>query len=98
MDVSLIWLAFVLGLSSTVHCWGMCGGLLIAFSSPGPGTTFMRALAFNLVRTSSYILAGAMVGMLGGVAVSGGSPGMAHAWLQAGASPSREGGGAAGSL
>ncbi|MBM4227472.1 MAG: DUF4010 domain-containing protein [Gammaproteobacteria bacterium] len=82
MNHSLIWLAFVLGLSSTVHCWGMCGGLLVAFATPGQGTSLARALAFNLGRASSYVLGGAIAGAFGQVVASVGAPGMGHVLLQ----------------
>lgn len=68
--------AFLLGLASGVHCIGMCGGIVGAFSAQGvvrgPSAVArapsLRLLgAFNAGRVSSYALAGAMAGALGGV-------------------------------
>jgi uncharacterized protein len=51
------------GFVSGVHCVGMCGGIVCAFSAGGGGAA--RQLAFNLGRISSYAVAGAAAGMLG---------------------------------
>ncbi|MDD8058494.1 MULTISPECIES: sulfite exporter TauE/SafE family protein [Shewanella] len=61
--------AFLVGLMGAAHCFGMCGGLIGAFSAniPNRGTnqlanqlTFL--LSYNLGRITSYTLAGAFVG------------------------------------
>lgn len=71
---------FLTGLASGVHCAGMCGGIVAAFSAQrgiaaaprallrdcGPG--WGRQLAFNLGRISTYAAAGALAGGLGGAA------------------------------
>ena len=64
--------AFLLGLASTLHCWGMCGGILAAFTLgiPGPAVTHggLRGLlitGFNLGRVSSYALGGLVAGAIG---------------------------------
>lgn len=62
--------AFVLGLASTLHCWGMCGGILAAFSLGIPGSTPLprRSLfiaGFNTGRILSYGLAGGVAGTAG---------------------------------
>ncbi len=71
MDSSLA-LAFVVGLLSTVHCLGMCGGVMGALSfalpaevrgAPLPMARFL--LAYNGGRVMSYALAGAVAGGLG---------------------------------
>jgi sulfite exporter TauE/SafE len=58
----------VLGLASGVHCAGMCGGIVGAFSVNQqilfPGALLRRQLAFNAGRIASYALAGAAVGSL----------------------------------
>ncbi|MGA7986652.1 MAG: sulfite exporter TauE/SafE family protein, partial [Burkholderiales bacterium] len=51
------------GFASGVHCVGMCGGIVCAFSANGGG--LRRQLAFNLGRISSYAAAGAAAGLLG---------------------------------
>jgi hypothetical protein len=65
-------LAFVIGLLSTVHCVGMCGGVMgaLSFALPGevrgaplPMARFL--LAYNGGRVLSYAVAGAVAGGLG---------------------------------
>ncbi len=65
-------IAFNLGLFSTVHCVGMCGGILTAmmFASPEAEQknklkVFNRSLAYNFGRISSYSIAGLFSGLLG---------------------------------
>ena len=62
--------AFNLGLFSTLHCVGMCGGVLSALmlsSAPeGPRPARLKySLAFNYGRISSYALAGLLAGLAG---------------------------------
>ena len=66
--------AFLLGLASGVHCIGMCGGIVAAFSTPGvvkgprdtPAAPSVGMLAlFNTGRVAAYTLAGAAAGALG---------------------------------
>lgn len=53
-----------LGLASGLHCVGMCGGIVTAFSARR-GPQWMHSVLFNLGRVSSYALAGAAAGALG---------------------------------
>ena len=53
-----------LGLASGLHCVGMCGGIVTAFSARR-GPQWMHTVIFNLGRISSYALAGAGAGALG---------------------------------
>lgn len=58
----------LLGLVSGVHCAGMCGGIVGAFSVRAlvhRRELWKRQLAFNLGRIASYALAGALAGALG---------------------------------
>ncbi len=71
MLVTLI-IAFNLGLFSTLHCIGMCGGILTAMMLANPDLEknnklkiFNRSLAYNFGRISSYSLAGLISGLLG---------------------------------
>jgi sulfite exporter TauE/SafE len=66
-----------LGLASGLHCVGMCGGIVAAFSARrvipiAPAVRaapeWRRQLAFNAGRISTYALAGAAAGALGGAA------------------------------
>ncbi len=52
----------MLGLASGLHCVGMCGGIVGAFSLKNAPA---RQALFNLGRISSYSLAGAAAGALG---------------------------------
>ncbi|MCL1112837.1 sulfite exporter TauE/SafE family protein [Shewanella basaltis] len=61
--------AFIVGLMGAAHCFGMCGGLIGAFSAniPDNGQNKLAnqlafLLSYNLGRISSYTLAGAFVG------------------------------------
>jgi len=65
-------IAFTLGLFSTVHCLGMCGGIITALSLSLPEevrhnrTRFtVLVCAFNLGRLCSYTVAGALAGVFG---------------------------------
>jgi sulfite exporter TauE/SafE len=57
-----------LGLASGMHCIGMCGGIVGAFSAVPllPKSELLRMqVAFNVGRISSYAFAGALAGSLG---------------------------------
>ena len=71
MEITFI-SAFVVGLFSTLHCLGMCGGIIGALTFSLPQEIRENRLrlvpyvsAYNLGRISSYTLAGALVGGLG---------------------------------
>jgi sulfite exporter TauE/SafE len=61
----------VLGLASGLHCAGMCGGIVTAFSTQPvsfartSAPDWLRQLAFNLGRITSYAAAGALAGAFG---------------------------------
>jgi len=68
---SIITIAF---LGSFGHCMGMCGGIVIAYSSTKvqnqwskPKQSFAHLL-YSFGRVSTYVILGAMFGFLGGVA------------------------------
>ena len=76
---------FLIGLLGGVHCVGMCGGIVGAFSVATPRRPFpvpvltqhawfsaaaaggLRVLAFNAGRIGSYLIAGALAGVLGSI-------------------------------
>jgi len=68
--VSLITIAF---LASVGHCVGMCGGIVIAYSSAkvDEKESKLRAslshLAYNFGRVTTYVMLGAIFGAIGGV-------------------------------
>ncbi len=55
------------GLLGGVHCVGMCGGIVAAFSFRADGSRppFRLHLAYNLGRVTSYVIFGALAGALG---------------------------------
>ena len=69
--LSIITIAF---LGSFGHCVGMCGGIVIAYTSTKIGQdtsktkAFIAHLLYSLGRISTYSLLGAIFGFLGGVA------------------------------
>ena len=68
MDGALLAGMLALGIASGVHCAGMCGGIVAAFSvvriGP-PAFPWARQLLFNAGRISTYALAGALAGGAG---------------------------------
>lgn len=59
--------ALLAGLLGGVHCVGMCGGIVAAFSFRSDGTTppFRLHVGYNIGRVLSYTLFGALAGALG---------------------------------
>lgn len=60
--------AFVGGLAGSLHCAGMCGGIVrVMCAQPGSGAAppWPHLLAYNGGRIASYMLAGALAGALG---------------------------------
>ncbi len=67
--------AFLIGLFGSIHCVGMCGGIVGAFTLGLPqrtresyGRLLPYLLSYNAGRIASYAAAGALVGWLGGQA------------------------------
>ena len=60
--------ALLAGLLGGVHCAGMCGGIVAAFSFRADGSTppFRLHLAYNAGRVMSYTLFGGLAGAFGG--------------------------------
>jgi uncharacterized protein len=66
-------IAFTIGLASTLHCLGMCGGIsgALTFSLPAQvrgsrGRLIPYVFAYNAGRLASYAAAGGLAGALGG--------------------------------
>lgn len=77
LEYSLV-IAFTIGLASTLHCLGMCGGIIgaLTFSLPAEargsrGRLVPYTLAYNIGRIASYSLAGALAGALGNTLLNG---------------------------
>jgi len=68
MDAGFLAAMAALGLASGVHCAGMCGGIVSAFSvsiNRGQSPISSRLIVFNGGRISSYALGGAVAGSIG---------------------------------
>ncbi len=72
MDIPFLLLAFTVGLFSTVHCLGMCGGIVGALSlslkaevRENRWSLLSYLLAYNVGRLASYVLAGGIIAALG---------------------------------
>jgi sulfite exporter TauE/SafE len=79
----------LIGLFSTLHCLGMCGGIMgaLTFSLPAEvrhekGRLWRFLFAYNLGRITSYALAGALIGTLGGSLFAIASPRSGYLVLQ----------------
>ncbi len=59
--------AFLVGLLGGGHCLGMCGGIVgaVTLAMPGQRPKIAYLFAYNGGRIASYVLAGAVVGLLG---------------------------------
>jgi sulfite exporter TauE/SafE len=61
--------ALVLGFFGSVHCLGMCGGIAAALGQAIPaqstGNRLAHASVYSFGRVSSYVVAGAVVGVFG---------------------------------
>jgi uncharacterized protein len=89
MDIVNLIIAFNLGLFSTLHCLGMCGGIIGALSL---GVTAKKnqhfperagyVFAYNFGRIMSYTVAGAIAGLLGGHFAAMVMPDSGHRVLQ----------------
>jgi sulfite exporter TauE/SafE len=67
MEPALLGGMFALGIASGVHCVGMCGGIVTAFSTIrfNPRPEWTRQILFNAGRISTYAVAGAAAGAAG---------------------------------
>jgi len=66
------WLSFLTGFFGSMHCVGMCGAIVLAYSSQQPSqsiptlSTFSYHLAYNIGRILSYTIVGGIFGFIGG--------------------------------
>ncbi|RPD48310.1 sulfite exporter TauE/SafE family protein [Hymenobacter sediminis] len=67
----MLWAGFVFGVLGSFHCVGMCGAIALALpgrsgaSSLGAGSFGAGRLLYNLGRTTTYAVLGALAGLLG---------------------------------
>jgi sulfite exporter TauE/SafE len=73
--------AFLIGLAGSLHCVGMCGGIVTSFSLLLLKHTHLLTyiLAYNAGRITTYTLAGILTGMLGAMISTTGD--QARIWL-----------------
>jgi len=64
--IAQIWLLFITGFLGSMHCIGMCGGIVSALSLASSENSVKSNLLFNAGRVISYTLIGGIVGMTGG--------------------------------
>lgn len=79
----MLYTAFTIGLFGSLHCVGMCGPIALALPHGGQGRwlSAWKILLYNLGRTTTYVLLGLLVGLLGeGLFLAG-----AQRWLSVGA-------------
>ena len=66
------WLSFVAGIFGSMHCVGMCGAIILGYSTQGIDSNagfaanLLAHLTYNAGRVLSYTLVGAMLGLAGG--------------------------------
>jgi uncharacterized protein len=65
IDWLVLLAALTSGLLGGLHCMAMCGGIATGFSAASPGGGWPAAIQLNLGRVGGYVLAGAIVGLLG---------------------------------
>ncbi|HEY5801532.1 MAG TPA: sulfite exporter TauE/SafE family protein [Burkholderiaceae bacterium] len=84
MQLEAVAAAFVAGLAGSVHCVGMCGGIvgmlsaagapsrktIVIHTAPRPLQGLGRVLAYNGGRLASYAVAGALAGGIAGAGAS----------------------------
>ena len=61
----MIWTAFLLGFLGSFHCLGMCGPIALAVSAKDNAPFLRNKIIYNLGRTLTYSLLGAVIGMIG---------------------------------
>ena len=66
-------LAFTGGLAGSIHCLGMCGGLVAILASASGPRAWARVWIYNLARVNALVVIGAAAGALG-TAVIGWGP------------------------
>lgn len=73
MDKALInasyFMLFIIGAITSLHCVGMCGGIMMSqtLSSPNKSEAIKPALLYNIGRIISYTILGGIVGAVGSI-------------------------------
>jgi sulfite exporter TauE/SafE len=61
----MIWTAFLLGFLGSFHCLGMCGPIALAVSAKDNSRFLRNKIIYNLGRTFTYSILGALIGLIG---------------------------------
>lgn len=61
----MIWTAFLLGFLGSFHCLGMCGPIALAVSAKDNSRFLRNKIIYNLGRTVTYSILGALIGLIG---------------------------------
>ncbi len=61
----MIWSAFILGLSGSLHCVGMCGPFAFLLNSGKKEHPIINSVLYNVGRVSTYVVFGLFFGLLG---------------------------------
>ena len=67
--------AFLLGLTGSLHCVGMCGPIASMVQGPAGRKILINRLLYNVGRTTTYVFMGVVVGLLGKIVQWGGIQG-----------------------
>lgn len=70
----MIYIAFMIGLSGSLHCLGMCGPIAMALPvrTSDPWIKILKYLIYNLGRVVTYAILGLLIGIAGkGLALAG---------------------------
>ena len=72
MSATGLFAIFLVGLLGGTHCVGMCGGIVGALAAQDTGgrVAWSLHLGYNCGRIVSYVLAGALVGAIGGLSMA----------------------------
>jgi len=88
MSIELLTTALIVGFLGGVHCVGMCGPLAGAFTfslapeiQAAPARASWMQLLYNLGRMTSYVLLGAIAGLVGWLLIEAGSLLSMQRWL-----------------
>ena len=58
-------LIFLIGLGVSLHCVGMCGGLVVSYTTQNKTGKYLQHLQYNFGRVFSYTMIGGILGALG---------------------------------
>lgn len=67
--------AFLLGLTGSLHCIGMCGPIALMVNGKSKSSLLTNRILYNMGRTLTYVVMGLVVGLLGKIVQWGGVQG-----------------------